>query len=493
MKKFSLLAIVFALFAVFSCKNNDNGISKSDLPDGVKISDVENIFDLVYGGSGNNDDELTSGMVADNSGNMYVSMNVTNTQANKNIIVIRINSDGTLAWGKQYDSAGNEWSPDSGENGETGGTTGSISMDNDGNIYVVGLTDNEEIGYAVLIMKINPANGEIIWQKAWKPEWPAEGSYPLARQDAEGYAIDATGDYVYVTGDCGTNQVLVLAFNKSDGSIVFQKGLDIVSGTKDRGYAIKEDASGNLFLGGVNGSYAWIAKLTNANTNSPEVAWLKNAGLSYGARINGIEIDDSGVYYSCDIRGVNTTFEIFKTDFDGNVKWAKSFPGASNDRNNTHTVYINGNYVYAGGRTGQTGMDLMGDALFVKMNKNDGSIVWAGIYYTGKDAEESASQRIKGIAVVGDNVYIAGQIYPVDQNIEHYYGSWVEDKSWATADESVSPSAITPAEFMTFETGEVRDASINVTDYSVGTLQNSEDKTASNPPDCDVFLMKFKL
>ncbi len=492
MKKIGLFAMLFALL-VMSCNKDKNGVSNSDLPSGVKISDVTNIYDLVYGGSGNNDDEKTSGMVADNSGNIYVSMNVTNTQANKNIIAIRVNTDGTLAWGKQYDCSGEDLSPDSGENGETGGTAGSISKDSDGNIYIVGTSKTDEMGSAVVLLKLNASDGSIIWQKNWKPDWPSEGSYPLGNQEAEGYALDAHGDYVYVTGTCGTNQVLVLAFNKNDGSLVFQKGLDIVSGTKDRGYAIKEDASGNLFLGGVDGSYAWIAKISGANTNSPTVEWVKYPGLSYGARINNIEIDASGVYYSCDIRGVSTKVMVFKTDFNGTVQWAKSYPGADSDRNNTHVVYVSGDYLYIGGQTAQEGMDLMGDALLAKLKSSDGSLVWSAFYYTGKDAEESDEQRIKGIAVVGDNVYVAGQIYPTDKNSEHYYGSWVENKDITLLDENVSMSDVTTSDFEDFDDGEVRDASGQMTDYSVGTLQNSKDKTTQNPPDCDAFMMKFKL
>lgn len=488
MKKLFFI-LLFAIFA-FSCNFNKE-INNSDLPAGFSVSNVEIGYDLVYGGAGNNDDEYFSGMVLDNSDAMYSSMNVTTTQADKNLIITKINSDGTLAWGQQYNST-NEKSPDSGENGETGGTAGSISMDSDGNIYIIGTETIPTTSDAILVVKINATSGEIMWQKRWKPEWPADGGYGLGNQAGEGYAIDASGDYVYLTGACGTNQIVVIALNKNDGSLFFQYGLDVISGTKDRGYAIKQDGKGNLFLGGVDGSYGIIAKITGANTSTPTLAWVKNAGLSYGARINGIDIDNSGIYYSCDIRGVETFFEIMKIDSDGNLIWAKTYPGTSDDRNNTHVVYVSGDYVYAGGRTGQSGMDALGDALLIKLSKTDGTLDWSGIYFTGNSNEESSDQRIKGIAVSGEEIYVAGQIYPSASNSEHYGGTWVANKSLKVNDASISFSDITTATFDEFITGEVKDGEGTMSEYNVATLQNSKDKIATNPPDCDAFMIKFK-
>jgi len=489
MKKILFLGLV--VFLLSSCNQEYNGINNADLPTGFGVSNVQNSYDLVYGGAGNNDDEHVSGMVVNNDGEMFVSMNVTTTQADENLIITKLNFDGTLAWGKQYNST-NEKTPDSGENGETGGTAGSISIDADGNIYIIATETIPLTNDVVLIVKINGSTSDIMWQKRWKLEWPDDGGYGLGYQVSEGYALDATGDYLYFTGACGSNQVLVVALNKNDGSLFYQYALDLVSGTKDRGYAIKQDASGNLFIGGVTGSYAYIAKIIGGNTATPTLAWVKNAGLSFGARINGLDIDDTGVYYSCDIRGVETFFEILKIDFDGNLQWAKSYPGSSDDRNNTHVVHVSGDYVYAGGRTGQSGMDALGDALLVKLSKDDGSLVWSGIYTTGSINIESASQRIKGIAFWGGEVYLAGQIYPANANSEHYYGAWVEN-NYTVTDQVIYFSDITADSFDVFPDGEIRDGEGTMSDYNMGILQNSKDKVATNTPDCDAFMMKFNF
>ncbi|MBN2891694.1 MAG: hypothetical protein JXL97_07495 [Bacteroidales bacterium] len=493
MKKIFSLFLVFSFLFFSSCiKDDPNNPDNITLPDGFSsVSLTETGYSLTYGGSGNNDDELVSGMVADNSGNVYVSINITDASANKDVIVVRVSADGTLGWAQRYDGGKNDWSPDSGENAETGGAANSISMDSEGNLYVIMTTTQSSLSQSALILKISSTDGSIIWQKMWKPEWPT--GTPTASQDNQGYGIDATGDYVYFTGATGTNKVIVCALNKSDGSIFFQSTLDIVPGTKDRGYAIKADNSGNLFVVGVDGSTGYFAKIIDANTSTPALAWVKNAGLSYAARINGIDIDASGVYFSCDIRGVETYFQTMKVDFDGNLQWAKIFPGHYEDRNNTHVVKLSGDYLYAGGRISEEELDKQhGDGLVVKMSKTDGSLVWSGIYYTGNNSEESAEHRVKGIAVVGDEVYVAGQVYGSVDNIDNFNGVWIENPDLTLQDASVSISAISTAVFELTPSGEVRDGEGSFS-ANTSVLQNATDKTTDNPPDGDAFMMKIKL
>lgn len=492
-KNVFLVAIAAILVLSFSsCKEKDPNNVKIDLPQGFRSASVNTDFSLTYGGSGNNDDELVSGMVADNSGNMYVTMNVTDAAANKDIIVVKVNADGSLGWAQRYDNNGNnDWSPDSGENAETGGTANSISIDSEGNIYVIGTTTDDNASESAIVLKISSADGTIIWQKMWKEEWPT-GS-PVASQSNQGYGLDAESDYVYVTGVTGTNKVIVVALNKADGSLFYQYTLDIVSGTKDRGYAIKQSPAGDLFIGGVTGSYAYIAKISGANTSTPTLAWVKNAGLSYAARINDIDIDDSGVYMSCDIRGVQTYFEAMMIDFDGNFQWAKTFQASDADRNNTHVVKIDGSSLYVGGRIGESGLDTYyGDGLLLKLDKANGDLNWAKIYYTGNSDEQAAEHRIKGIAINGSNILVAGQVYGSNDNVDHFYGEWIKNSALTLQDVTNSLTNISSATFEQVDNGEVRDG-LGTLSSNTGTLQNATDKTISSPPDGDAFMMKFSL
>ncbi|MBN2662321.1 MAG: SBBP repeat-containing protein [Bacteroidales bacterium] len=494
MKKIvSLFAIVAILLINFSsCKEKDTDDTDITLPDGFSSSSITTGFSLTYGGSGNNDDELVSGMVADNSGNMYITMNITDAAANKDIIVVKVNADGTLGWAQRYNNNGNnDWSPDSGENSETGGTANSISIDTEGNVYVIGTTTEDNASESTIVLKISHIDGSIIWQKMWKEQWPT--GTPTASQSNQGYGLDAESDYVYVTGATGTNKVIVVALNKADGTIFYQYTLDIVNGTKDRGYVVKQSPTGDLFIGGVTGSYAYIAKINGGNTSSPTLAWVKNAGLSYAARINGIDIDASGVYLSCDIRGVQTYFEAMKLDFDGNFQWAKTFQGADADRNNTHVVKIDGNFLYVGGRIGESGLDTYyGDGLLLKMDKANGDLNWAKIYYTGNSSEEAAEHRIKGIAINGANILVAGQVYGSNDNVDHFLGEWIENSALTLQNVTNSLTNVSSATFEQVNNGEVRDG-VGEMSADTGILQNAKDKTTLSPPDGDAFMMKFNL
>ncbi|HDQ16464.1 MAG TPA: hypothetical protein ENN45_05340 [Bacteroidetes bacterium] len=308
-----------------------------------------------------------------------------------------------------------------------------------------------------------------------------------------GYALDATGDYVYFTGATGTNKVIVCALNKNDGSIFFQSLLNIVPGTKDRGYAIKPDNSGNLYVAGVTGSYGYLAKISGINSTNPNLEWVKNAGLSYGARINHLDVDNSGIYISCDIRGVTTYFQVMKVNSDGNLVWAKIFPSYANDRNNTHIVKISGDNLFVGGRIAQDNLDKQnGDGMLMKISKSNDSLLWHGIYFTGIGLEKAAEHRIKEIAIIGEHVYIAGQVYGGIEKHEHFFGTWVKLDNSELQNASVSITSITTAEYEIITGGEVRDGE-GTFSASTGILQNATEKTISTTPDWYAFLIKIKI
>lgn len=491
------LIYLFAIAVFFAACNPDDPEDNQDpniniaIPDGFNQASYSSDFHIVYGGNGNNDDELVSGMVADNSGNSYFSVN-----SNKDIIIGKVNTDGTLGWAKKWDGNYTDRTPDSGENAETGGTANSISIDSEGNIYVVAAASDVSQNniFSALILKINSSNGEIIWQKKWKHEWNEEGSSVLAYMDAQPYGVDAEGDYVYVTGADGRNRIFLLALNKNDGTIFTQNTLDIVSGTKDRGYVVKHDQNGNVFIGGVTGSYPYLSKINGANTATPILEWTKKIDLGYGSRINGIDIDNNEIYLSCDRRGAQTYFSVIKLTNDGSQVWGKTYPAKNEDRNNTHTVSVAGDYVYVGGRIGVEDLDTFyGDGLLLKLNKSDGSKIWGGIYYSGSSDEEKAEHRIKGIAVVGSEVYVAGQVYSGNDNYEHFYGEWIAAEN-TLEDYQAVISDLTAFEFASIETGEVRDAEGSYTaPASNFVLQNATDKKDATPPDGDFFLTKISI
>ncbi len=494
MKKFFLFFSAIALTNLFWACDMSNTEDKDTIDDEIpemfsKIEDSPEVYSLVFGAAGNNDDELASGMVADAQGNMYASLNTTT-----DVIVLKVNADGSKAWAKIWDGMYKDFSPDSGENNETGGTANSVSMDSEGNIYVaVSASDvSQNNFYSAVLLKINPADGSLIWQKRWKHEGIEETTI-LAYMDARAYAVDATQEYVYLTGADGRNGVMVLAFNKSDGSLFFQKSLDIVSGTKDRGYCIKSDNSGNVFIGGVDGSQPYLAKISGANTVNPNLEFVKKIDIGYGGRINGIDIDtENNLYLSCDRRGVETYFSVVKLDNNATLLWGKTFPANNEDRNNTHVVKLIGDAVMVGGRIGHEDLDKQfGDGMVLKLSKSDGSMLKHGIYWSGAGDNSTAEHRIKGFAENSGKLLIYGQIYTGPDNSSHYTAQWLK-ADYGTEDFLPGINPINGASFTDYTQGGAVTAIGTWSDAGAQyQLLNAKDKTSGTAPDGDVFFVKM--
>ncbi len=491
MKQLLYLFAGIFLISISGCDiiTNDSDDNSEKLPGTFQYTNNETDFSLVFGASGNNDDELCSGMVADAQGNMYISANIYNA-----ILITKINSDGTKGWSKIWDDNYKDYSPDSGENAETGGTANSITTDAEGYIYIVASSSDVSQNniFSALILKINPTDGSLIWQKKWKHEG-ADSETVLAYSDTRAYAADASGDYLYMTGADGRNGIPVVAFNKNDGSIFFQKSLDIVYGTKDRGYTIKPDNQGNIFIGGINGSTPYLAKISNANTQNPNLEFVKKIDIGYAGRFNSADIDaQNNIYLSCDRRGVETFFSVLKLDNNADLIWGKTFPGYPEDRNNTHTVKLIGDYVYAGGRISQADLDkAFGDGLIAKFSTNDGSLLWHAIYWSGNDDEHKAEHRIKGIAECNGKLLIAGQMYTAPENYDHYSAEWIKS-DYELINFMPSVTFITTATLTDYAQGKLIETNGNWSDAGVNyQLENASEKVNGSAPDGHIFIVKM--
>jgi hypothetical protein len=446
-----------------------------------------------------NKNELTTGMVADPQGALFLASNVVNTTY-EDIMVSRVNGDGSLAWAKTWGGPFRDMSRDPGQNGESGGSADAISRDAAGNVYVVGSSagDKNNNTYFALVLKINPRNGEIVWQKAF-----GFGSeVKFTKQSAEAYSVDASGKYIYVTGTTGANvggpdsQVLFLALDPADGSIKSKAAFDVTPGVNDRGYAIHHDGKGSAYIGGVSGATAMLLKVGDIETPKPKLVWSKKVELGVGGNINSLDVDRAGnVFVALDRRGATSAFSAGKFDPTGKLLWAKTYTGNSGDKNNIHVVRVQGNDVYLGGRIGAPNFDTQyGDGLFVRLAADDGKLLASSFHYSGKGPSDIAEHRIKGIAASGNALFLATQVFTGNFNGVRYAGYWysglgkLEDYAPATSD-------ITGAAVNTMADGAVFDASTKGkwSDAPKATVfQNAVDKKDGKAPDPDVMVTKLE-
>ncbi len=375
-------------------------------------------------------DEMAGGFAADAEGNLYFTAQVTqlNDKYAYDLLYGRLNADGTLGFVKLWSGKFRDYSPDPGQNAESGGAAGSICVGEDGGVYIAGAVSgsSSNSNYGALVLKIDPKTGDVAWEKLWRPEW---ASSPIARHSAQAYAVDVRGGRVFVTGVTeGDAAVLVLALDAKDGSVAFARALDLTPGSNDRGYAVRAGADGSLTLGGLASDRAFLARLTGADGAEPKVAWVTSVDLGRGSPVNHLDLDAEGnAYVSCDRRGAETFFSAIKVGPDGKLLWGRTVKGSGGDRSNTHFVRLLGDTLYVGGRLGAAGFDTgFGDGVLLALNPADGTERWTGFYYCGTGPDEACEHRFKGAAVSGKSLFVFGQVYTGSRNGERYWGYWYD-------------------------------------------------------------------
>lgn len=445
-------------------------------------------------------DEIMGSAVADKAGNIYVTGNVTqlNDKFAPDLMYARINADGSLGWARLWNAGFRDLSPDSGQNAETGGTAGSVAIDEEGFVYIAGLTSESKSNsnFAALILKLNPADGTTVWEKLWRPEWPKN---LLALHSAEAYALDVRAGRVFVTGvNAGNAEVLALALSAKDGAIAWQTSLDITPGTTDRGYAIKAGADGSLVIGGLAADRAFLAKVSGADGDTPKLAWAKRVDLGRGSNLNAIDLDEQGnIYASCDRRGATTFLSALKFTGDGNLAWGKTYKGTAGDRNNTHVVKVHGDHVLVGGRLGVQTFDTSGgDALVLALDADNGDQRWSAFYYTGTGPDETCEHRVKALLPVGNDIVVLGQSYSGSRNGERFWGYWyngpTELEEFAPAIETITLSEGALKAIAKGATAAAPDTRV-VVDIKEKLMYQDAKGKKSQPSDGDISIQRLTL
>ena len=408
-------------------------------------------------------DEMLSGAVGGPEGSMYFTGHATQIADKFSLDIFwgKMNADGSLAWAKMWNGKYMDRTTDSGQNGETAGTANSLAVDEAGNLYICGATSDSSSNslFSTLVIKVDGATGDPIWEKTWRPEWA--GSM-LGRHHSDAYGIALQGENVYVTGTSGGGNVLLLNLNAADGEVKSQFSFDPTPGSQDRGHAIVAHADNSVTIGGIASDRAFLTRINLAG-ETPKVTWSTRIDMGRGSNINCLSADAEGnVYASCDRRGATTFLSAIRVNNDGKLAWGKTFAGTNGDRNNTHLVRVIGDTVYVGGRfaASSTYDTSSGDGVLLALATADGAAKWTAFYYTGTGPDEVGEHRIKGIAINDKTVTIVGQSYTGSRNGVRYWGYWydgfstLEDYKPDTEDLGLAEDGVVP-----ITTGAVKDAS----------------------------------
>ncbi|MFH2142321.1 MAG: SBBP repeat-containing protein [Bacteroidota bacterium] len=291
-----------------------------------------------YNGTGNGRDRATA-LALDVSGNVYVTGPSTNTDNNTDFTTIKYDANGVQQWVITYDNGGNDVSHD-------------IAVDNNGNIFVTGESEDIVTGTDFVTIKYN-TNGTQEWIKRY--DFIALNDIALALD------IDASGN-LYVTGNSN-------------------------SGTTQTDFAtIKYDNSGNEL---------WVSRHDGPGNSFdyPEDIIVDSYGFVY-------------VTGSTTSSGANRDVATIKYDQNGNELWVRTHDNSGlKDYANSILLDNNNNIVITGSTTSNTSGT---DYITIKYD-NNGNQIWIQKYYgRGLDDNDNA---VKITADNDDNLYITGSSY----------------------------------------------------------------------------------
>lgn len=346
-------------------------------------------------------------------------------EGENDIWVLKLDSDGEIAWQKTYGGSGNDYA-------------NCIELTMDGGYIVAGTTYSFGAGGSdAWLLKLD-GDGESIWQKAY-----GGGSYDYATAiEVVSWGYIVAGN-TFSFGD-GDSNIWVMAL-VSDGEIAWEKtyggdGFDSafsIRQTDDWGYLI----AGETFSFGQGENDLWLLKLDFQG----EIVWQKTYGASGFDWPFRLQLTEDG---GCIIAG--NTFSsgageddiwVMKFDGQGQISWQKTYGGTGFDWPASIQPTSDGGYVVAGGTYSFGGGQ---DDLWIIKLKANGDIAWQKTYGdSGSDYGTVIQQTPDdGYAVVGvTSSFGAGKedlwVLKIDSNGEIPDSNNILPSSATVADTSV--------------------------------------------------------
>ncbi|MDD5223772.1 MAG: MopE-related protein [bacterium] len=297
--------------------------------------------------------------------------------------VMKLYSDGTVAWQKAYGGAGGEWAD-------------SAQQTSDGGYVVAGATNSFGSGNSDLwVLKLDE-DGTVAWQKTYGGT-NADETYSI-QQTSDGGYIAAGYSYSFGASD-GNIWVLKL---DADGEVTWQK---IYGGTnEDMAYFVQQTSDGGYIVAGYTYSFAasntamWVLKLDTDGT----VTWQKTYEVGDDNWAYSVQQTSDGGYivagYTNNWAMSTADFWVLKLDADGAVVWEKTYGGTKYDFAYAVRQTSDGGYVVAG-QTYSFG-EGNSDVWVLKLDA-DGAVDWEKAYGgADRDLAYSIQQTAGGGYVV---------------------------------------------------------------------------------------------
>lgn len=305
----------------------------------------------VYQNTYSNFYKLETGGVAElPNGELIITGNIYDSLTQKSdILLLNVQSDGSINWSKQYGVTENEYIKD-------------IALTSDNHILMVGETFSfGNNSRDILILKTD-LNGDTTWVK----------HIPMPGEDV-GYHIfeDSSGDYVIggYTNSTGTGQRDMLVVKLDiNGNLLWTKTYG--SAATELLHHISEREDGSYILTGTTeeGQTSKYGAVLAIDSNG-SLLWQKSFGGTQDDYLFWSEARmDSSIY----VGGYTSSFgfgaldaNLMKLDYDGNLVWSKVYGTNHIDFATTYTSTSDGGVLFAGG-----------EDFFTFKTDSNGTLLW---------------------------------------------------------------------------------------------------------------------
>lgn len=300
----------------------------------------------------------------------------------------------------KYDKNGNQiWVARYG--GSTWDETNTISVDEIGNVYVTGKSENSLTYSDYLVIKYNSTG-----TKLWSLVYNGAGNFndaPIAS------AIDKTGNIYVVGRSVGTasnNDFVTIKYDKG-GNQLWIRRYNGDSNASDTPSAMTVDESGNVYVTGTSNYLESIIIKYDTNGNQ---LWLVRYGEPGHSdnRTKAIAVDASkNIYVTGSISSFNTISNDFATakyDSNGNQQWISTYngPGTARDIPSAMALDSYGNVYVTGTSVRIVNNYGNGDFATIKYDAS-GNQLWVSRYDGDSDSPNAITVDNIG------NVYVTGR------------------------------------------------------------------------------------
>lgn len=268
-------------YYLLSAGNGANSIN--DLLTEKYDNDGNMIWHRSYSYSSSSNDYPTD-MRFDNSGNIIVVGNSEISDFNSDIVTLKYDTSGNQIWQRRYGNAGN-----------TDDVSKSMFTDNNGFIYITGVS-SDFTRFNLLTLKYDQNGNSIFFYTfVGVPNSNHVGNFITADNSGNAYVAGYVQENPSVYGD----DYLIMKFS-AGGNLIWGRTYNGIQDSTDAAYFVKTDISGNVYVSGLTYESGFLSNATSLKYDSNgNLIWDRtytHSSISREVFINA-DFDDSNNLY----------------------------------------------------------------------------------------------------------------------------------------------------------------------------------------------------